>query len=91
MLGLMVMGVIVTIIIRKGIQIKKWKNIVYPTIIFGIVCLWRQVEISATYSADLFEKANASILTSDFLNFGAIPIVEHYGGHMMSQVWEGII
>ncbi len=90
-LGLMVMGVIVTIIIRKGIQIKKWKNIVYPTIIFGIVCLWRQVEISATYSADLFETANASILTSDFLNFGAIPIVEHYGGHMMSQVWEGII
>ena len=28
---------------------------------------------------------------SDFLNFGDVPIVQHYGGHMMTSVWEGIL
>ena len=68
-----------------------WKSIAYPVAVFGISCLWCQIPTSATYNADIFESANASILVSDFLNFGKIPIIEHYGGHMMSGVWEGII
>ena len=58
---------------------------------FGITCLSVQIPIQSTYSPDLFEGANYSILISDYLNFGKIPIVEHYGGHMMTGVWEGIL
>lgn len=76
---------------KKKHFIKNWKSIAYPIAIFGIACLWCQIPVSGTYSADLFESANASILISDFLNYGQIPIIEHYGGHMMSGVWEGII
>lgn len=79
------------IISKKRIRLGNWKNISYPVIVFGLACLWQQIEISAEYGADLIESANSSILISDFLNFGDIPIVEHYGGHMMTGVWEGII
>lgn len=89
-------GIVFTVLLtafacRKNVQIKYWKNVSYPVIIFGIVCLWKQIDTSAIYDADLFESANFSVLISDFLNFGDIPLVEHYGGHMMTGVWEGII
>ena len=42
-------------------------------------------------NADIFETANSSILISDWFNFGIIPIVGHYGGHMMTDVLEGIL
>lgn len=76
---------------RKNRGIQNWKAIAYPAIIFGVSCIWLQIPFSRTYNVDLFESANFSILISDFLNFGTIPIVEHYGGHMMSGVWEGIL
>lgn len=41
-------------------------------------------------NADIFETANSSVLISDFLNHGVIPIVGHYGGHMLSGVLEGV-
>lgn len=76
---------------KKNKQVQNWKSIVYPIIIVGISCLWLQIPISAEYTADMFETANSSVLISDFWNFGKIPIVQHYGGHMMSGVWEGLI
>lgn len=75
----------------KNKGIRNWKAFVYPALIFGVCCLWCQIPITSVYNADLFESANASILISDFLNYGSIPLVEHYGGHMMSGVWEGLI
>lgn len=68
-----------------------WKRWSYPWLVFGIGCLYAQVPLEQTYHADIFESANYSILISDFLNFGSIPLVEHYGGHMMTGVWEGLL
>lgn len=68
-----------------------WKKWSYPVLLFGISCLSVQVALENTYNAHMYETANSSILISDFLNFGSVPLVEHYGGHMMTGVWEGII
>lgn len=91
-----IIGVVLTILavvaaLGKKTTIKNWKKFTYPSIIFGMSCLWCQAAIYAEYSVDKFETANSSILISDFLNYGDIPIVQHYGGHMMTGVWEGII
>jgi hypothetical protein len=67
------------------------KKVFYPILVVGLSALSAQIPLTTTYSADLFETANSSILISDYLNFGKVPVVEHYGGHMMSGVWEGII
>lgn len=75
---------------KKPVKIK-WKCFAYPVFILGIGCLACQIPLSSTYNPDLFEGANAGILISDFLQFGVIPNVEHYGGHMMTSVWEGIL
>lgn len=82
---------ITLLFMKKKLALPEWKTWAFPVCIFGITCLSRQIPISSTYYPDLFEGANASILISDFLNFGKIPNVEHYGGHMMSNVWEGIL
>lgn len=63
----------------------------YPCLIFGVSCLSVQISLEATYGAHIFESANSSVLISDFLKFGSIPLIEHYGGHMMTDVWEGLI
>ncbi len=76
---------------RKNKVIKNWKSLAYPSIIVGFICLWVQIPVSSEYYLDMFESANTSVLIGDFLNFGDIPIVQHYGGHMMSGVWEGLI
>ena len=69
----------------------RWRGIAYPALIAGIACLGHQIPISSVYSLNVIEDANASILMSDFLKFSDIPIVEHYGGHMMYSVWEGLL
>lgn len=66
-------------------------NFTYPCLISGIAMLSQQLPLTAEYSRYLTEGANAGILISDFLNFGDIPIVQHYGGNMMTRVWEGIL
>lgn len=66
------------------------KRVAYPGIILGMSAMAVQPLINNTYTVDFIESSNASILISDFLNFGSIPVVEHYGGHMMTAVWEGI-
>lgn len=83
--------VIVTVFDKKKKTFFYWKKIAYPIFIIGISLLWCQIPISAIYNADIFETANSSVLISDFLNYGDIPIVQQYGGHMMTGVWEGIL
>lgn len=90
-----VIGVLaVTVILWICIRVKKignWKTFSYPAIVFGFTCLWQQIPISSEYNVHLFETANYSILIGDFLRFRDIPIVQHYGGHMMTGVWEGLL
>lgn len=88
---LIIASVIFFIARKRILKIEKWKCWVYTWLIFGITCLQQQIPLENTYNADIFETANSSILISDFLNFGNIPIVQHYGGHMMTGVWEGIL
>ncbi len=76
---------------KKKRSFSNWKQYAYPIIVFGTSCLWCQIPITGVYNADIFESANTSVLISDFFNYGDIPIVQHYGGHMMTSVWEGIL
>lgn len=90
-LGFLIAMIALYMIIKKNYQIRNWKSIVFPITVAGITCLSIQIPLSSVYNLDLFESANSSILMSDFLNYGDIPIVQHYGGHMMTGVWEGIL
>ncbi|MDO4962152.1 MAG: hypothetical protein Q4E57_09965 [Eubacteriales bacterium] len=76
---------------KKNILLNNWKNLAYPCLLIGISSLSVQIPITSIYNPNLFESANAGILINDFLNYGTIPIVEHYGGHMLSGVCEGIV
>lgn len=76
---------------KTGKYHSKWKNWSYILLVFGVCCLANQLPFQSVYAPDLMETANSSILISDFLNFSKIPIIEHYGGHMMTGVWEGLI
>lgn len=76
---------------KKQRTLTNWKRIAYPVLIFGVSCLAVQVPLEAQYGAEMYESANYSVLISDFLNYGTVPLVEHYGGHMMTGVWEGLI
>lgn len=76
---------------NKLLLIKNYKKLVYPVLIIGITSLAVQIPITKAYVIDIFESANYSILINDFLNYGKIPILEHYGGHMLEGVFEGII
>lgn len=88
---LYIIMVILIAMIAKPISFQKWKIWAYGILIFGVACISLQIPFQQVMEADIYESANSSILISDFLNFGSIPIVEHYGGHMMQGVWEGII
>lgn len=76
---------------RKAWIVKKWKRWSYPWLVFGVTCLSVQIPIQSVFSPDICEGANYGVLISDFFSYGKIPIVEHYGGHMMTGVWEGIL
>lgn len=79
------------ILYKKKKDVPQWKSFAYPAFLFGVACLSAQIIGETTYIADIFEYANFSVLISDFLNFGSLPIVEHYGGHMMTAVFEGLL
>lgn len=82
---------LIAILKKYKTKILKWELWTYVWLIFGITCIQQQVPLQSTYKVDIFETANYSILISDFLNFGDIPIVQHYGGHMMTSVWESFL
>ena len=90
-LGLIISSIIVIYFKKRHCQIQNWRKIVFPSLVCGITCLSIQIPISKVYESNIFEDANCSILLSDFFNYGDIPIVQHYGGHMMTGVWEGIL
>lgn len=78
------------IIHKKSLAFPNWKKFIYPALVIGIFMLNIQLPLIDTYGAHIFESANYSVLISDFFNFGKIPIVEHYGGHMLTQFFGGI-
>lgn len=75
-------------------KIIKWQRLlgyfVFPSLLAGFSFFAKQLPLFIVPLADIFESANYSVLISDFLNFGKLPVVEHYGGHMMVGVLEGI-
>lgn len=89
-LSLILGGLIVHRFLRKD-KLKDWRKWTYPVLIVGMTCLYGQIPVSGIYNANIFESANYSVLISDFLRYGKIPLVEHYGGHMLTDVLEGII
>lgn len=86
-----IIGILYFIFKKADKAAKICSSLIFPLLLAGFTALSVQIPLSSTYNADIFETANSSILITDFLNFGKIPIVEHYGGHMMKNVWEGII
>ena len=90
-IGFIITAIVLHLFIKKNYRVNDCKQIVFPVVIAGVTCLSVQMPISYVYNPDLFESANTSILLSDFFNYGDIPIVQHYGGHMMTDVWEGIL
>lgn len=69
-----------------GDRVIRWKKVGYPLLLSGLSCLACQIPLQQQVTPDLFESANASVLISDFLYFGKLPIIEHYGGHMLKNV-----
>lgn len=86
--------VTLAVVYKMEIKISKWKIWTYSWLVLGLASLQQQIpleDIYNIYGTDIFEAANSSILISDFLKYKDIPIIQHYGGHMMSGVWEGLI
>jgi len=77
--------------LRKGIPEKDWKTWAAGWIVFGTACLAVQVPLQDIYDAHLFETANYSVLITDFLETGKLPLISHYGGHMLTGVPQGIL
>ena len=73
--------------IASSLWNKSW---VYPLLLLGIALCANQPPLQGFFFPDIFESANYSILIGDFLNHGRIPIIEHYGGHMLLDVISGI-
>ena len=91
-LFLFLAALVVVLMIATGrLSVHNWKTWSYPWLVFGVSCLSVQLPLEQEYTANIYESANYSILISDFLNYGSIPIIEHYGGHMMTGVWEGLL
>lgn len=71
-------------------RVVRWKKVGYPLLLSGLSCLASQIPLQQQVTPDLFESANTSVLISDFLYFGKLPIIEHYGGHMLKDVIGGV-
>lgn len=79
------------IIYKKNLPLINWKKFVYPAIVIGIIMLSIQIPLIGAYNVDSFETANSGVLISDFLNFNKLPVVEHYGGHMLTNFLGGVV
>ncbi|MCD7746061.1 MAG: hypothetical protein LUI13_12415 [Lachnospiraceae bacterium] len=90
-LAVMVVCLVLIKVLVNRKKLPDENKIAFPLLVFGVSALSVQVQLTGTYTADIVEGANSSILISDFLNFGDIPLVSHYGGHMMTEVWEGVL
>ncbi len=66
-------------------------SVAYCLFILGLGALHFQPNYHIHVGFDIFESANYSVLISDFFFHDKLPLVEHYGGHMLSGVLEGIL
>lgn len=90
--ALLLLWVALTVLLnKKKFVVSKWKPFAFPIFVCGVASLANIIPLVTTHTPDLFESANYGVLINDFLSFGKIPLVEHYGGHMMSYVWEGLL
>lgn len=80
-----------SIIYRKNSALDFWKRLAYPVLLIGYAALTVQPVLSCEYGAHVFESANLSIPVSNFLNFGKIPVITCYPGHMMTGVWQAFL
>ncbi len=69
---------------------KNWKTLWYPILLVTMACLACQPELQNLGDSDFFEKANAAVSISGFLNFGQIPSVETHAAHMGIDYLDGI-
>lgn len=88
---LIIAAVLAVVLWLCKLKVTEWRRWSYPWLVFGFACLSVQIPFQDIYTMDWFEGANYSVLISDFLNYGSLPLVEHYGGHMLTGVCEGII
>lgn len=82
---------IISLLDWRRFSISGWKRTAYPLLLTGMGCLACQIPLQLQKTPNLFETANSSVLISDFLYFGKLPLVEHYGGHMLKNVVSSII
>lgn len=87
---LAIAGVVVYFILNKTRLKMRWQAYLYPMILFGMACMAVQPALQTIGNYSIFESANYSVLISDFLNHGRMPIVSHYGGHMLTNFLGGI-
>ena len=59
--------------------------------IIGASCLSIQQPLIMYRSLDIFEGANFAVPISEFFNYQAIPVIDNFPGHMLSDVIEGIV
>lgn len=84
-----IFGLLISLLNNKILIILKNKVTILSLV--GIVLLANQIPYHGIVGAHIFETANSSVLISDFLYFGKIPLIEHYGGHMLQAVIGGIL
>lgn len=89
--GIVLACVVIFVLAKRKFDVSKWKDFSFPLIVAGTTALSIQIPLSANYYPHIYEGANSSILMSGFLNYGEIPLVENYGAHMMTAVWEGLL
>lgn len=80
-------GFLISHLLKREI---KWENYIYLCILTGMVGLAVNPPLISEGLYSINESANYSILISDFLNYGKLPIIEHYGGHMLSMFMGGV-
>ena len=70
---------------------EKYQAFVYPVVLLGMTLFAVQLPLSFVSSVDLLESANYSISISDFFQYGKLPIIDHFPGHMLSGVLGGLL
>ena len=68
-----------------------YEKISYFLSTLGLLLLSAQLPLQFHAGYDIFESANYGVLISGFLQNNEIPILSHYGGHMLQGVLEGVV
>ena len=89
----LILVLVLSFVVSTQRRVKKFfLNYFELFVLFGFSLLSKQMPYFINVSNnEMFELANSSVLISDFLNYGDIPVIQHYGGHMLTRVIEGIL